>query len=154
MDTDDDFYLSYLKFKTKPLKNKFLQEQIDRRDWNPLHCKKSGKRIYPHQSIFDGFECYLCKLLHYSQNERRLGLKPTEYRADSSQYSCPAPRMFNELGQYNVDNDVWAENWHYGKYEAEVMKQLVRDNKVISEKEYKRLVKEASRRDNDRQLQH
>ena len=164
VESDDDLYLSYLKFKTKPLENMFLQDQLDRRDWNPSYCKKRkriqphkssifkkpGKRIYPYQTIFEGFECYLCKLLHSIQNERRLGLTPTVYRADSSQYSCPVPRMFNELGQYNVDNDVWAKDWYYGKYEAKVMKEFVKDNRVISEKEYKRLVKEAWLRNNDR----
>ena len=164
VDNDDELYNSYLEFKTKPLENKVLQEQLDKRDWNPSNCKKKRKRTnhpkyifkvpeertYPYQTIFEGFECYLCKLLHSIQNERRLGLKPKTYRADSSQYYCPKPKMFNEMGQYNVDNDQWTAEWHYGKYEAEVMKELVRDNIVISEKEYKRIVKEAWLRDKDR----
>ena len=134
-------YLSYLKFKKRNLQNKDLAAQLANRDWNPKHCKNKGQGAAPYDSIFDGYECYLCKLAHDARTDR------TRYQADSSHFSCPAPKRFNDRGKYEVYDRVWAEEWIYGKYEAMVMERLINENKVISKKEFDRAVRAVQQSD-------
>ena len=137
LDKNDSLYLTYLQFKTRELQNKHLADQLVKRDWNQKHCKNSRKGKYLYESIFDGFECYLCKLAHNVQK------KETVYQANSSHFHCPAPKRFNEKGKYLEYSDIWAEEWTYGKYEAVVMEHLINENKVVSKKEFDNAVKKA-----------
>ena len=147
VDANDTMYMEYLQFKDRPLQNEYLQNLLNQRDWNPKHCKHSGKTHHLYHSIFEGFECYLCHLAHRAQIEKKLGFEATIRRANASHYGCPVPKRFDEEGKYNVYSDIWAEEWNYGKYEAVVMETLIQQNKIVSKKEFDLLVKTAMKSD-------
>ncbi|KAL4240180.1 Alpha-(1 3)-fucosyltransferase 11 [Mactra antiquata] len=148
LDNNDKLYKQYLSYKNEKLENKHLKQILEHRDWISPTCNtrkysinKSDFFTKKHPSIFSGYECFLCNKVHeiYGSNFEKT------FQAEATHYGCPSPRKFDIQGHYSIHDDRWAAEWNYGKYEAEAMLKMYRENLVMSEKDYYKYVKKVMR---------
>ncbi|XP_052267386.1 alpha-(1,3)-fucosyltransferase 10-like [Dreissena polymorpha] len=152
LDTNDNLYKEYLAFKEQPIENLHLKEILENRDWSPEFCDRKshsashvlkqstqGLLTSKYDSIFTGFECFLCNQVHNIAADEYKGVKGHEYISNQEQYYCPSPRKFDQNGRYSVHNESWSKEWTFGKFEALAMKQVFEQQKRTQEKEFMRI---------------
>ena len=69
------------------------------------------------------------------------------FQVNSSDYSCPSPRRFDENGRYSVHTNLWAAEWKYGQHESNAMNFLYQSGKTMTQKEFSKFVKETMNND-------
>ena len=150
LDSNDRLYLQYLQYKDQPITNQYLENLLRHRNWQPPSCAKplkthkngGGKsEMETFGSLFTGYECFVCDLV--TQLRKETVTPVGQHVANDSHYGCPSPRQFDENGRYSVKHDDWSREWREGKYEAQVLDDLHREQKTVTEKQFKELVREA-----------
>ena len=152
LDNNNKLYKQFLAFKDEPIKNKNLINILSTRDWRPDICDKSLRKnkiakTGKFNSIFTGFECFLCNKV--TEMTSYLGYEKLDsiYVAEPSDYKCPSPMRFDEHGRYTVHNAKWASDWNYGRYEADALEELYQEQKVVPQKDFDKLVKQQIKND-------
>lgn len=143
LDSRDDLYKEYLEYKRQPIQNDNLRQILESRNWAPSSCLKDklggkhNKNNVVYESIFSGYECYLCEKAHaYLKSNKK-----TRFQVHDGAYGCPSPRKFDSNGRYSVHSDTWSSEWRYGKFEAEAMIRIYKSNLKTTKKEFHKLVK-------------
>lgn len=93
---------------------------MEAREWGDFSAiKKTPKKFYSHMA---GFDCFICRKIHEIQNARAQNEPITPRTANKDHYGCPAPRRFDDNGQYGVFDTWFAEPWFYSKYLAKAFR--------------------------------
>ncbi|XP_060583296.1 alpha-(1,3)-fucosyltransferase 10-like [Ruditapes philippinarum] len=148
LDTNDKLYKQYISFKDESIEKNKLKQILQSRDWSPEFCSKSSKNSMgqiktQYNSIFTGYECFICNKVHeYIKTDSKI-----VFQVNSSDYSCPSPRRFDESGRYSVHTDMWAAEWQYGKHEAKAMSLLYERGKTMTQREFSKFVKDTMNND-------
>lgn len=121
LDKNNDKYNQFLKFKsTNKIDNEFLISHMEAREWGDFSAiKKTPKKFYSHMA---GFDCFICRKIHEIQNARAQNEPITPRTANKDHYGCPAPKRFDDNGQYGVFDAWFAEPWFYSKYLAKAFR--------------------------------
>ena len=146
-----------MDFKREPIKNENLLKQLNERDWEPELCSrdeinqkpKAGQQFIKseskpkYESIFYAFECFLCNAITDILQNKGSTIRKTKQTSFLDQFKCPSHRKFDQNGRYSIHDKEWSAEWLYGKYEASVLEDLYRENRISSKSEYRQLVKAA-----------
>lgn len=99
---------------------------MEDRDWGDFSAiQKTPKKFYSHMQ---GFDCFICRKIHEIHQAKMQNKFPTPHIANTDHYGCPAPRRFDEDGQYGVFDEWFAEPWFYSKYLAKAFRKYYDSN--------------------------
>ena len=141
LDSNDSEYEQYLSHR-KPggIKNQFLLESIEKRQWKILG--EWDKPNFGHR-MYVGFECYVCDRIHERQEALRAHqLNPNKIppppprMGKQNHLGCPEPKV--SLPQKNVNKSV---NYWEGLYEARALKTMLLANETDSTKFMRKYLK-------------
>ncbi|KAL3877289.1 hypothetical protein ACJMK2_035020 [Sinanodonta woodiana] len=140
LDTHDEKYDMYLRFKKRKIRNNFLQDILQKRDWHASKdCKTSRTK---HNSFIFGFEEFVCREMHELERyASQAGSKIGKKIASLLHYSCPEPKRFDKLGRYTVRDKEWLQEWTDARYEAIVMWNLYSNNRTVQPDVFVQMVK-------------
>lgn len=130
LDGNDTAYEEYLHYKERyGITNTYLVSELDKRQWSKYD---NMKRSY--WSFFSGFECYICERLHDNIMSYKSGKQIKTKVATLEQYGCPPPKLFNDKGQYVVNDPRYSFHWYEGKYRAQAFRYFYDRNLNFTEK--------------------
>ena len=130
LDSNDEAYEKYVKFKKVGVTNTRLLDRMKHREW--------GVNDYTRINFIDGFECLVCNRIHENIRARKEGRSQTPHIAEADHYSCPRPEPFSDKTRQTID--LYLSLHHEHKYRAKALRQFIDSNTTFTARQYSELV--------------
>ncbi|XP_059474507.1 alpha-(1,3)-fucosyltransferase 10 [Neocloeon triangulifer] len=133
LDSDEEKYMGYLEHKKRgieEIENKNLVRVMKERTWSV------GNRLFNNfdaKTLVEEFECFVCQKLH--QN-----LEVDWHVVNVKHCECPPP--VSPLEKREMNESFWYDQWHQGKFEAQLLRELVESGERLSQEEFYEIVGE------------
>jgi len=125
LDKDEEKYQQHLKHKSSSRSdlNRDLLRNLESRTWSV------GERLWNNfeaKTLVEEYECFVCRKLHSK-------LEDGQWVVSKEHYDCPVPTSPLKT---ELKNSFWFDQWHQGKFEAEVLRELLYTNITVSQEEF------------------